>query len=54
MTKACPAFEKDEYIEKLIRLRQTEPVQYYGLHEDVKKIVEEYEREKKKAVTDCK
>ena len=44
-----PEFERDEYIENLLRLRQTDPLQFRTLPNAVREIVEEYERGKEAA-----
>lgn len=45
----CAEFEPDEYIEKLIRLRESDPVAYLIYPQAVRDMVEQYEREKKAA-----
>jgi hypothetical protein len=42
----CPEFGRDEYIERLIALRQVDPVGYCILSEALREVVEEYELEK--------
>jgi hypothetical protein len=39
-------FEPDPYIERLIKLRETDPLAFAILHPEVKKLIEEYEQEK--------
>lgn len=39
-------FESDPYIERLIKLRETDPLAFAILHPEVKKLIEEYEQEK--------
>jgi hypothetical protein len=42
-------FDLDPYLERLLQLRKTDPVAYNMYHPEVKKVVEDYEREKKAA-----
>jgi len=42
-------FELDPYIERLIALRETDPLAFALLHAEVKKLIEEYEKEKEAA-----
>ena len=43
-------FEPDPYLEKLLNLRDRNPAQFNAYPEEVKRIVEEYEREKQAAM----
>jgi hypothetical protein len=42
-------FETDVYLEKLLRLRNSEPARFYMLPDAVREIVEQYETEKEAA-----
>jgi hypothetical protein len=46
---ASPKFETDPFLEKLLNMRATDPAQFNAFPEDLKRIVEEYEREKQSA-----
>ena len=45
-------FDRDEYIEHLLLLRMRDPVQYEAFPDAVKKVIEEYEREKEAVTKD--
>lgn len=45
-------FELDPYLERLIALRETDPLAFAHLHSEVKKLIEEYEKEKAAAPRD--
>lgn len=47
--KPCPEFEEDEYIEGLIKLRESKPAAYYSYPQAVRDVIEDYEREKRDA-----
>ena len=47
--RTTPEFESDDYIEKLLRLRETDRIQFQTLPNAVREIVEEYERGKEAA-----
>ncbi len=42
-------FEPDPYMEKLLALRESDAARFYSLPEEVKKMLEKYEREKQAA-----
>lgn len=44
-----PEFELDPYMEKLLALRESEAARFNSLPEEVKKMLEKYEREKQAA-----
>jgi hypothetical protein len=43
-------FEPDPFLERLLNLRATDPAQYNAFPEDLKRIAEEYEREKQSSL----
>ena len=45
-------FEPDPFLERLLNLRATDPVQYNGYPEEVRRLAEEYEREKQASETE--
>ena len=45
-------FELDPYIERLLILRDSDPAAFARLHSEVKRLIEEYEKEKAAAQID--
>lgn len=42
-------FEPDDYMEKLLALRESDPFRFSALPKDVQKVIEEYAQEKEAA-----